>query len=402
MEPRVLVSVFALAASLCMPSESRAQDWDPVKLATASKASIVTVRAYRLPRWWHAPAVDGAPKESPVQDLRSLRKEASQGSGFLIGESRVATALHVVDGADAATVTFADGTVVEVESVAADNVEADVVLISIPDSERGRPGLRLGVKSPPIGSRVLSLGAPLGLSESVSEGIISGLRGARESERIQFTAPISPGSSGGPLLGPDGSVIGIVVSYVIGGQNLNFASPVAATKEIHRFERPLPVATWSSETLRSCLTLGRRLVVEHEAIQKARLREPSTFLEMNQTKDLEAISRAESVLARATRIDPGSPDAWEFWARAHMHLYDPSNEASKSEHGPKVIQGLEMAVRLDPNRSEAWGLLWEFYGRTGRTDDQKRAWAKYEELEFPRLLELEKENAQLRKETSDR
>ncbi|MGN0691839.1 MAG: S1C family serine protease, partial [Oscillospiraceae bacterium] len=73
------------------------------------------------------------------------------------------------------------------------------------------------------GQRVVAIGSPLGLFNSVSDGIISGFRTVNGVEMIQFTAPISHGSSGGAVLNMYGEVIGISTAGVRGGQNLNLA-----------------------------------------------------------------------------------------------------------------------------------------------------------------------------------
>lgn len=73
------------------------------------------------------------------------------------------------------------------------------------------------------GQPVVAIGSPLGLFNSVSDGIIAGFRRLGDTDMIQFTAPTSPGSSGGALLDRFGRLIGIVTAGFEGGQNLNLA-----------------------------------------------------------------------------------------------------------------------------------------------------------------------------------
>ena len=73
------------------------------------------------------------------------------------------------------------------------------------------------------GQRVVAIGSPLGLFNSVSDGIISGFRMIEDVEMIQFTAPISNGSSGGAVLNMYGEVIGISTAGFDNGQNINLA-----------------------------------------------------------------------------------------------------------------------------------------------------------------------------------
>src|SRR5207248_758187 len=81
-----------------------------------------------------------------------------------------------------------------------------------------------------IGDKVYAAGNPKGLEGTFSDGIISSLR--YSVGRIQFTAAISPGSSGGPVVDEYGHVIGVTVSYLEGGQNLNFAVPTIFLKTL--------------------------------------------------------------------------------------------------------------------------------------------------------------------------
>lgn len=78
---------------------------------------------------------------------------------------------------------------------------------------------------PEIGEKIYAIGNPKGLSGTISEGIVSGLRSDGESKLIQITAPISPGSSGGPVINNEGEVVGVTVGTIASGQNLNFAIP---------------------------------------------------------------------------------------------------------------------------------------------------------------------------------
>jgi hypothetical protein len=77
-----------------------------------------------------------------------------------------------------------------------------------------------------IGQKVYTIGDPIGLERSISEGIISGLRTNDNQTFIQTTAPISPGSSGGGLFNESGYLIGITTASIDKGQNLNFAIPI--------------------------------------------------------------------------------------------------------------------------------------------------------------------------------
>src|SRR6201999_60661 len=85
------------------------------------------------------------------------------------------------------------------------------------DSDKTRPG-----------DSVVAIGNPLGLENTVSNGLISARRKFDEGvEVLQISAPIAPGSSGGPIFNDHGEVIGIATAILEEGQNLNFGMPVA-------------------------------------------------------------------------------------------------------------------------------------------------------------------------------
>lgn len=164
-----------------------------------------------------------------------LAQGSSIGSGFLT-EGRIVTNWHVVRGAVAVSVTFADKSSHVSEGLLAVDIDRDVAVLSVP-TLHGRTGLRIARQLPRKGQTVVAFGAPRGFSFTTSDGIVSGVRTSEEikvqlgkevSEEditwVQTNAPISEGNSGGPLIGLDGSVYGINTWYYKKGQNLNFAS----------------------------------------------------------------------------------------------------------------------------------------------------------------------------------
>jgi len=155
------------------------------------------------------------------------------GSGFVIGNNgEIATNYHVVEGASSAMAKFVNQEEkYSIENIVQSNTVYDIAIIQI--NTKTSP-ISLGddeISS--IGERIYAIGNPEGLEGTVSEGIISGFRKIDNNFRImQITAPISPGSSGGPVINQNGQVIGIASASNIEGQNLNFAIPVTKLKEV--------------------------------------------------------------------------------------------------------------------------------------------------------------------------
>jgi len=155
-----------------------------------------------------------------------IKTNEASGSGFVIADEYVATNHHVIDGADEITVRLVGQSDALRATVFKDDKENDVAVLRVRGLDA--PALALGRdRMPPQGSKVYVYGNPLSLEGTFSSGEVSALRGNRY---IQITAPISPGSSGGPVLNDHAYVIGIAQGNVQDkekrGQNLNLAVPV--------------------------------------------------------------------------------------------------------------------------------------------------------------------------------
>ena len=149
----------------------------------------------------------------------------SLGSGFFVRDDEVASNLHVVKGAARGYAKIVgQKTKYDIEGITAVDPERDLVVLKI--SGAGVQELALGnSESVHVGETVYAVGNPQGLEGTFSQGIVSSIREVGTDKILQITAPISPGSSGGPVLNSKGEVIGVSVATFRGGQNLNFAIP---------------------------------------------------------------------------------------------------------------------------------------------------------------------------------
>lgn len=148
------------------------------------------------------------------------------GSGFPINDSfTIVTNYHVIEDACRLVAKTADGKkTVDVNSVLAYDKDADIAILKSEEA--------LGIFPLPLadsdlvkqGDKVYAVGYPLGISNTLSDGIVSS-RYIDENgvDLLQITAPISGGSSGGALLNEDGHVIGVICAYFKDGQNMNLA-----------------------------------------------------------------------------------------------------------------------------------------------------------------------------------
>jgi hypothetical protein len=163
----------------------------------------------------------------------------AQGSGFFFKPGLVATNLHVLKRASQGYVkSFSDGVSYKVSSVVGFDLKHDICVLKLSDAA-GDPA-PLSTDEVAQGDDILVAGNPEGLEASFSKGIVSGIRSG--SGLIQMDAAISPGSSGGPVVNQRGEVIGLAVSSLIEGQNLNFAVPIRYLRE-QKLTWNLPVRT---------------------------------------------------------------------------------------------------------------------------------------------------------------
>ncbi len=156
-----------------------------------------------------------------------ITTERGQGSGFFVEPNGVlVTNHHVVAEAHEILVKLASGEVFRRAFVLASDPSNDLAILRIEAVDL--PVIPLGNSNDlKLAQEVLLLGAPQGLEQSVSNGMISSIRVTETGLRvIQTTAAASPGSSGGPLLNAEGRAIGVLSFSVVQGQNLNFAIPV--------------------------------------------------------------------------------------------------------------------------------------------------------------------------------
>lgn len=163
---------------------------------------------------------------------------SASGAGVVVSaDGSVLTALHVVSAATSITVRFSDGTQ-SPASIARQEASSDIAVLT-PEHPAGVivPAVLGGGAT--VGEPIFALGHPLGLTDSLSAGVVSALdRSVRVNATqtlnglIQFDAAVNPGNSGGPLLNRDGQVLGIVTGLANPSQQgffvgIGFAVPIS-------------------------------------------------------------------------------------------------------------------------------------------------------------------------------
>ena len=255
-----------------------------------------------------------------MQDSKGL--PLGFGSGFFVRDNLIATNYHVIEGAARGTAKLVGKfTTYTIEGVTATDKTNDLALLKV--TAPGIKPLPLGNSTDvKIGETVYVAGNPKGLEGTFSNGIISSLRDKNTKERLQMTAPISPGSSGGPVLNSKGEVIGVSFMTLVGGQNLNFAIPSRYLTELLTKSKPAEP-----------LAQGNRSI------------SAKTYFMWGNTKYyLGDYKGAITDYTQAIRLNPDYADAYYNRGNVKYHL---------GQHFA-AIADYDIAIRLNPDDADAY------------------------------------------------
>ena len=179
--------------------------------------------------------------KNTVNSTVTILTDDGQGSGFFVAPNIIATNFHVVEGATNASCILNNSDIeYKIDGYVGVDKSVDLILLKV--STLNKPAIKFAVTTASIGQKVYVIGSPQGLPATISDGIISGMRDFEGNKLLQMTASISPGSSGGPVLNSSGELIGISVSQLTDGQNLNFAIPKSYLQILLDFKKDIPSA----------------------------------------------------------------------------------------------------------------------------------------------------------------
>ena len=247
------------------------------------------------------------------------------GSGFFVQSNLIATNYHVIEGAAKGTAKLVGKyTTYNIEGVTATDKVNDLALLKV-TAYRIKPLSVGNSDTVRIGETVYVAGNPKGLEGTFSDGIISSRRDKYTKERLQMTAPISPGSSGGPVLNRKGEVISVSFAQyrALDAENLNFAIPSKYLKALlARSKQAKP------------LSQGNDLSISAETY----------FLWGNAKYDLGDYAGAIADYTMAIRLQPDDADVYNNRGVAKIYL----------EQYFAAIADYDTTIRLQPNDTDAY------------------------------------------------
>jgi len=256
------------------------------------------------------------------------------GSGFFISQNGdVITNYHVVQGANSAEIKTTDEKTYPITYIVAGDEQNDLIRLSVNIPSQYVYPLSLSKTIPEVGERIIVYGSPLGLENTVSDGIVSAIRDIPDYGRIiQITAPISPGSSGSPVLNMKGEVIGIATFQMVGGQNLNFAIPSERIANLNLIEEEKTFTT-------------KELFEQKEKDKKDSDYAYETYDKALYFMDKKEYGKALPYLEIVIKTDISSLKAWAYLAIGYCY----------EEFGTytKAVEAFKQAIRIDPNNAHA-------------------------------------------------
>jgi tetratricopeptide (TPR) repeat protein len=351
----------SLNAKVSAEPQSATIAFDVAKIAAASRPAIAFIL---------------------VQDKTG--KTTKTGTGFFVAaDGKLVTNAHVLQGAATAEAKLENGAAYKIIGILKAAVEKDLVLAKVEAKEVPFLSINTGPLPEP-GTRVVVVGSPLGLEGSISDGIIAGQRTAkRDDEWLQITAAVSPGSSGSPVMDPQGKVVG-VATFVI-AQSINFARPTEYVSQllaqVTATTEPAPLWTLVADPKHVVLNDPDFLDAEKaltnndpaDALKILNKLQPkyadneSFLLKLGLVYDrLNLLDDAVQAYQHALKLDPSNGIGWTNLALTYVKL------RKFAEAKDAALQ----AAKQSPDFGPAWGVLGYSYQQEGRLSDAADAFQK--------------------------
>jgi tetratricopeptide (TPR) repeat protein len=267
------------------------------------------------------------PSSVAIETFDSKGNTLSRGSGFFIAPDRIVTNRHVIERSSRVEVHLIDGKKFIVKGVLAVDGEGDLALLQVDVPKAFAIPLPIVRAVPQEGESIVVVGNPFGLEGSVSNGIVSAVREiSGYGKIIQITAPISPGSSGSPVVNMYGQVIGIASLQAAEGQSLNFAIPSERILQL-KVSDLQSFSSLTAETQKNKRSAAEKFYSQGVA-QLSR----------------DDYARALQFFERAVELDPNYPEAW-YQAGFCYGVLNRHQDALKASR---------QAARLRPDWAEAY------------------------------------------------
>jgi tetratricopeptide (TPR) repeat protein len=321
------------------------------------------------------------PSAVAIETFDARGNVVSRGSGFFIAADKVVTNRHVIEKSARVEIHLINGKKYPVKGVLAIDGEGDLAILQVEPT--AAVPLVIEKTAPQEGESIVVIGNPFGLEGSVSNGIVSAVREIPGYGKIiQITAPISPGSSGSPVVNMRGQVIGVATLQAAEGQSLNFAVPSERIAQLKLGELQT-FAALSDATQKNKRAAAQSLYAQGLA-QISR----------------DDYAKAVGYFDRAAEIDPNYAEAWyqagfcygmlgkhadalkasrraaalrPEWAETFVNVGASSFALGQFKD---AVEAYRQATRLDPYNADAQFALGLSFNKLNRTDEEILAYKR--------------------------
>ncbi len=323
------------------------------------------------------------PSAVAIETFDARGNTLSRGSGFFIANDRIITNRHVIEKSSRVEIHLMNGAKYTAKGVLAIDGEGDLALLQVDVPKELAVPLQILQTAPLEGESIVVIGNPYGLEGSVSNGIVSAVREiSGYGKIIQITAPISPGSSGSPVINMRGQVIGVATLQAAQGQSLNFAVPSERILQL-RIGNLQTFASLNSETQKNKRSAAQTLYSQGLGILSR-----------------DDFARALPYFEKAVDVDPNYAEAW-YQAGFCYGMLSRHNEALKASRRAAALRpdwaetflnigassfalaqykdaadAYRIAARLDESNADAQYALGLSLGKLNRPDEEILAYKR--------------------------
>lgn len=323
------------------------------------------------------------PSAVAIETFDARGNSLSRGSGFFVAADKIITNRHVIEKSARVEIHLMDGRKFPAKGVLAIDGEGDLAILQVEVPPASAIPLPIVGKVPQEGESIVVIGNPFGLEGSVSNGIVSAVREiSGYGKIIQITAPISPGSSGSPVVNMFGQVIGVATLQAAEGQSLNFAVPSERISQLKIGELQT-FAALNSETQKNKRSSAERLYSQGLGLLSR-----------------DNFAGAANYFDKAVEIDPNYAEAWyqsgfcygmigkhvealkaskqaarlrPNWAETHVNIGASSFALGQFK---EAAEAYRTAAKLDESNADTQYALGLSLGKLNRTDEEILAYKR--------------------------
>ncbi len=294
------------------------------------------------------------PSAVAIETFDAKGATLSRGSGFFVASDKIITNRHVIEKSNRVEVHLLNGKKYTARGVLAIDGEGDLALLQVDVPPGTAIPLPITQTTPQEGESIVVIGNPFGLEGSVSNGIVSAVRDISGYGRIiQITAPISPGSSGSPVVNMNGQVIGVATLQAAEGQSINFAVPSERILQLKIGELQ-SFSNLNSDTQKNKRAAAERLYSQGLGVLSR-----------------DDYARAAAFFEKAVEIDPAYAEAW-YQAGFSYGMLGKHEDA---------LRASKQAAKLRPEWTETYVNIGASSYALGKFDDAVNAYKQAAKLD---------------------